>query len=182
MASAKDAKPTWRDVKAELDGFDRAGLLGLIKDLHGASRDNEAFLSARLGLGTDPLEPYRKAISRWICPDVMKGQSVSIAKAKKAISDYKKAAGLPQGVAELSVFYCEAALDLLSWCGMDDEGYYSALVHMFEQALTAVDGLLASERTSFYERLDSVRSAASNLGSGVKDAFDDLWYSRVETS
>jgi hypothetical protein len=64
MASAKKAKPTWRDVKAELDGFDRAGLLGLIKDLHGASRDNEAFLSARLGLGTDPLEPYRQAISR----------------------------------------------------------------------------------------------------------------------
>ena len=47
MASAKKTKPTWRDVKAELDGFDRAGLLGLIKGLHGASRDNEAFLSAR---------------------------------------------------------------------------------------------------------------------------------------
>ena len=40
----------------------------------------------------------------------MKGQNVSVAKAKKAISDYKKATGLPQGVAELSVFYCEEAL------------------------------------------------------------------------
>jgi len=87
MASAEKAKPTWRDVKAELDLFDRAGLLGLIKDLHGASRDNEAFLHARLGLGSDPLEPYRKTISRWICPDVMKEQNVSVAKAKKAISD-----------------------------------------------------------------------------------------------
>jgi len=45
-----------------LDRFDRAGLLGLIKNLHGASRDNKVFLCARLGLGTDPLEPYRKAI------------------------------------------------------------------------------------------------------------------------
>ena len=123
MASAKKAKPTWRDVKGELDLFDRAGLLGLIKDLHGASRDNEAFLHARLDLGSDPLEPYRKTISRWICPDVMKGQNVSVAKAKKAISDYKKAIGLPQGVAELAIFYCEVDLDLLSWCGMDDEGY-----------------------------------------------------------
>jgi hypothetical protein len=182
MASAEKPKPTWRDVKAELDGFDRAGLLGLIKDLHGASRDNEAFLSARLGLGTDPLEHYRKGITRWICPDVMKGQNVSVAKAKKAISDYKKAIGLPQGVAELLVFYCEEALSLLSWCGMDDEGYYTALVRMFEQALTAVDRLPASERASFYERLGPVRSAANNLGWGVKGAFDDLWYSRVETS
>jgi hypothetical protein len=56
MASGEKAKPTWRDVKAELDRFDRAGLLGRIKDLHGASQDNEAFLYARLGLGSDPLE------------------------------------------------------------------------------------------------------------------------------
>jgi hypothetical protein len=62
MASAKNAKPTWRDVKAELEGFDRTGLLGLIKDLHGASRDNEAFLFARLGLGTDPLQPYNLSL------------------------------------------------------------------------------------------------------------------------
>jgi len=110
MASVKKAKPTWRDVKSELDGFDRVGLLGLIKDLHGASRDNEAFLSARLGLGTDPLQPYRKAISRWICPDVMKGQNVSVAKAKKAISDCKKAIGHPKGLAELSVYFCEGAV------------------------------------------------------------------------
>ena len=180
MASVKKAKPTWRDVKSELDGFDRVGLLALIKDLHGASRDNEAFLSARLGLGTDPLEPYRKAISRWVCPDVMKGQNVSVGKAKKAVSDYKKAIGLPQGVAELSVFYCETALDLLSSCGMEDEGYFAALVRMFEQALTAVDRLPASERASFYGRLDPLRSEVGKLGWGVKDAFDDLWYSRVE--
>jgi hypothetical protein len=109
----------------------------------------------------------------------MKGQNVSVAKAKKAISDYKKAIGLPQGIAELSVFYCKEAVSLLSWCGMDD---YAALVRMFEQALTAVDRLPASERAFFYERLNPVRSTASNLGWGVKDAFDDLWYSRVETS
>ncbi len=180
MASAEKAKPTWRDVKAELDRFDRVGLLGLIKDLHGASRDNEAFLHARLGLGPDPLEPYRKTISRWICPDVMKGQNVSIAKAKKAISDYKKAIALPQGVAELSIFYCEQALSLLSWCSMDDEGYHAALVRMFEQALTAVERLPASERGPLYGRLDPLRSQAGSLGWGVKDEFDELWHSIVQ--
>jgi hypothetical protein len=30
MASAEKAKPTWRDVKGELDLFDRAGLLVLL--------------------------------------------------------------------------------------------------------------------------------------------------------
>jgi len=110
----------------------------------------------------------------------MKGQNVSVAKAKKAISDFKKATGLPQGVAELSVFYCEEALRLLSWCSMDDEGYYAALVHMFEQAQIVVERLPASERASFYQRLDPLRSAAGNLAWGVKDAFEELWCSRVE--
>jgi hypothetical protein len=115
---------------------------------------------------------YKKTISRWICPDMMKGQNVSIAKAKKAISDYKKAVGLPQGVAELSIFYCEAALSFSSGCSIDDEGYYAALVRMFEQALTAVEKLPASECASLYGRLDPLRSQADSLGWGVKDAFD----------
>jgi hypothetical protein len=110
----------------------------------------------------------------------MKGQNVSITKAKKAFSDYKKAIGLPQGMAELSVFYCEEALNMLSGCGMEDEGYYAALVRMFEHALTAVDRLPALERASFYQRLDSLRSPSGRFGWGVKDAFDELWYSRVE--
>jgi hypothetical protein len=45
--------PSWRDVKAELERFDRAGLLRLLKDLYEVSRDNQAFLNARLGAIAD---------------------------------------------------------------------------------------------------------------------------------
>lgn len=99
MAGAGKAMPTWRDVKVEHEQLDRAGLLGLLKDLHGVSRDNQAFLHARLGLGAHPLEPYKNAISRWIAPDVMKDQQVSVVKAKKAIADYRKAIDLPRSPA-----------------------------------------------------------------------------------
>jgi hypothetical protein len=51
--------PTWSEVKAKLALFDRAGLVGLLSDLHSLSRDNQAFLHARLGLGPDPLAPYK---------------------------------------------------------------------------------------------------------------------------
>ena len=122
--------PTWSDVKAKLALFDRAGLVGLLSDLHSLSRDNQAFLHARLGLGPDPLAPYKTTISRWICPDVIRGQVISVTKAKKAISDYRKAIGLSVGVAKLSVFYCESAARQLSECGMEDEGYFAALVRI----------------------------------------------------
>ena len=36
--------PTWNDVKARLADFNRTNLLALVKDLYGASKDNQAFL------------------------------------------------------------------------------------------------------------------------------------------
>ena len=75
--------PTWNDVKARLAKFDRTGLLGLVKDLYSASKDNQAFLHARFGLGADVLKPYKIKIDRWLSPDLLKNQNVSAARAKK---------------------------------------------------------------------------------------------------
>src|SRR5215470_4563289 len=68
------AQPTWTDVKAKLAGFDRLGLLGLIRDLYGANKDNRTFLHARFGLGQDVLAPYKEALDRWLWPDVLRNQ------------------------------------------------------------------------------------------------------------
>src|SRR5580704_1482724 len=103
VVRSKNASPTWRDVKTALLDFDRAGLRRLVQDLYTASKDNQAFLHARLGLGHDQLQPFKACISNWICPDIMKNQSISVSKAKKAIADYKKAIGRTDGLAELSI-------------------------------------------------------------------------------
>lgn len=176
MATKKTTKatPSWSDVKTKLADFDRAGLLGLVQDLYAASKDNKAFLHARFGLGDDPLEPYKAIISQWINPaDYRKPPSV--AKAKKAINDYKKALGQPEGLAELSVFYCEEVFDFLAGCGMDDESFYDATVRMFEQALKYVLALPAGQQATFIVRLDRVRQLGQNVGWGVGDDFDHFW-------
>ena len=84
--------------EAKLRDLDSIALLGLLQDLYAASKENRAFLNARLNLGGDPLAPYKTVISRSICPDVFKNQTVSVAKAKRAITDYKKAIGHPEGM------------------------------------------------------------------------------------
>ena len=175
----KTSAPAWSEVKEKLSHFDRAGLTRLLGDLHRLSRDNQAFLHARLGLGPDPLAPYKATISRWIYPDLFRGQQISVAKAKKAIADYRKAIGLPEGVVELSVFYCESAARLVSECGMEDEGYFTAFVRMFDQALGAIRPLNPSERAALIQRLDAVRSATNSIGYGVKDALDELYAEHV---
>ena len=98
MAKGKGDSPTWIDIKTVLSAFDRAGLLGLVQDLYAASKDNQAFLHARLGLGRDQLKPYKASISTWIYPDIMRNEPLSVSKAKKAIADYKKAIGRPDGL------------------------------------------------------------------------------------
>ena len=105
----KKITPSWSDVKTQLADLDRSGLLGLLQDLFAANKDNQAFLHARLNLGDDVLKPYKTTIDRWLWPDVFKTQDTSVAKAKKAIADYKKANGKPDGLAELMMFYCERA-------------------------------------------------------------------------
>jgi hypothetical protein len=62
VANEKNHSPTWIDVKVALTKFDRVGLIGLVQDLYGGSKDNQAFLHARLNLGRDQLEPYKAGV------------------------------------------------------------------------------------------------------------------------
>ena len=96
----KQTSPAWSNVKVKLADLDRAGLIGIVQDLYASSKDNQAFLHARFGLGVDLLGPYKVTIDRWLWPDIIRNQSTSVFTARKAIADYKKAAGQPDGLAE----------------------------------------------------------------------------------
>jgi hypothetical protein len=170
----KKKSPSWSDVKNKLADFDRAGLLGLVQDLYAANKDTQAFLHARLNTGADVLKPYKVTIDRWLWPDVFKQQDTSVAKAKKAISDYKKAIGHPEGLAELMVFYCERASGFSNDIGLQDEGYFNALIRMFEHALKSIATLSEAQRPPLWDRLDAVRRISHNFGYGVGDDMDYL--------
>lgn len=167
-------RPGWKEIKDKLADFGRAELLGLVQDLYAASKDNQAFLHARLAVGDNVLQPYKATIDRWLWPDELKNQYTSVAKAKKAIADYRKAIGLPEGRAELMVFYCERAAGFSNDCGLQDEGYFDALVRMFERAVTAVGALSDGQRPEMLARLDTVRRTSHNFGYGVGDDMDYL--------
>jgi hypothetical protein len=176
VARIKNASPTWSDVRAALLDFDRAGLRALVHDLYTASKDNRAFLHARLGLGHDQLLPFKATISRWISPDLLRNEPISVSKAKKAIADYKKAIGHPDGTAELSIFYCEEAIGFLESCSLEDEGYLAALIRMYGRSLELVSNLAADERATYLERLDKLRARGTQIGWGVKEELNSLWY------
>ena len=174
-------QPTWTDVKAKLATFDRIELMGLIQDLYAAHKDNQTFLHARFGLGEDALKPYKEMLDRWLWPDVLRNQDISVAKAKQAISSYRKAVGEPAGLAELMVYYCENAAGFSNDVGYQDEGYFDALVNMFEQALKATCQLSNGDRDALIVRLDRVRTISHHFGYGVGDDMDDLLAKYIRT-
>lgn len=171
----KSTDPSWGDVKAKLADHDRSGLLSLVQDLYAANKDNQAFLHARFHLGDDVLKPYKATMTRWLWPDMFKNQDTSVAKAKKAVADYKKAVGRADELAELMVFYCEQASGFSCEVGLQDEGYFDALVRMSDQALKVTATLPEAQRPALMARLDLVRQRCHNLGYGVGDDMDALF-------
>lgn len=168
------SRPAWTDVKAKLAGLDRLGLLGLIQDLYAFQKDNQTFLHTRFGLSGDVLKPYKQTLERWLYPDVLRNQNTSVTQAKQAISDYRKAIGDPAALAELMVFYCENAADFCNEFGNQDEGYFGALIRMFEQALEVARQLPEADRNPLMIRLDYVRIISHNLGYGIGAEMDYL--------
>jgi hypothetical protein len=175
VADEKETLPGWKAVKLALHSFDGAGLLGLVQDLFALNKDNKAFLHARLALGSDRLAPYKATISRWISPDLVRSDSVSISEAKKAIARYRKAIGEPDGLAELSIFYCEEAFTFLESYGFEDERYFVALVRMYDHAVKRILDMPVAQRYAYTKRLGNlVARKAARLGIG--DEINSIWY------
>lgn len=170
----KAANPSWADIKKQLSGFERAELVALVQDLYAVSKENQAFLHARFCLGDDLLKPYKRTVDRWICPDLSKGQDVSVSKAKKAIADHKKAVGRPDALSELMVFYCERAAAFCANLSFEDDSFFIALVRMYAQALRLSAGLSQNERQRFMVRLGEVCEVCKTLGYGVSDEMEVL--------
>lgn len=72
------------------------------------------------------------------------------------------------------VFYCERAAGFSNDVGLQDEGYFDALVRMLAQALKIVDALPDDCKLDLLARLHAVRNTSHNFGYGVGDEMDDL--------
>jgi hypothetical protein len=172
----KTGKPKWSAVKPGVAGLDHKGLVGLVADLYALSKDNRDFLHARFDPAGDPLAPYKAIIDECMYPDVMRNRPIQVAKAKRAISAYSKAAGTPPGEAELMTFFVECRNRFTVDYGDIDEGFYDALLRMFGRAVQRVLELPEPEREALRVRLESVVESGSGIGWGYGDGLCDEYY------
>jgi hypothetical protein len=103
-----------------------------------------------------------------------RGQETSVSRAKRAITDYKKAIGDPEGPAELTVFYCERALDSVGMCAIKMQHISVLSCACSEQALNTTANLKTNVQSDLLTRLDRVRSIGHEFGYGVGDDMEVL--------
>ncbi|MFH1624429.1 MAG: hypothetical protein ABID54_04650 [Pseudomonadota bacterium] len=174
MAKRKSSNPTWSDVKPTVVNMDQKQLVKLVADLYRFSKENQAFLHARFGIGDDPLVPYKKTIDACMYPDIY--GPIEISQAQRAISNYSKAIGAPLGETELMIFFVECGNRFTLDFGDIDEEFYDALNHMYQRAIQNVLSLPEEQRGGFQERLEKIMTSSSGIGWGYHDMLSEDYY------
>jgi hypothetical protein len=164
-------------VKAAVSRLDHAALLELIRDLYGLSASNQQFVEVRLGLQRDPLGSYKAIITECMYPDVFEKQTIQISRAKKVIGEYRKAVRDVPGEIELMVHFVESGNRFTLEYGDIDEGFYDALLLMYDRAIKGIKDLPDPQRRAFRDRLEEIARSAQRIGWGYGDGLCDAFYS-----
>jgi len=169
-------KPSWSNIKKAIAGYDRAALVGLISDLYAGNSQNKSFLHARFSIGEEALKPFKKIIEDTLHPDMYSHKPFQIAKAKKSISDYTKAAGEPRGILELMVFFVETGTAFSANRDYMDGLLYIALLRMYDKAIDLVHTMDEETIDEYFCRFEHLVTSTCNIGCGYHDALEEMFH------
>ena len=151
-------------------------MLDLVRDFYRLSPENNDFLHTRFSTNEDSLPRYKKIIQDAIHPYLEDNEPLEIEKANDAINRYSKAVDNPIGEAELRIFYVECGNNFTLSYGDIDEGFYDALLDMYEYAIETVLETPKEELSGLRIGPPVVMDSASHIGWGYGDGLGDLYY------
>jgi hypothetical protein len=174
---AKEDSANWPDLKKILEETDKKELITLIRDLYKRSADDRRFITARYmdslseDLKRQMLEKYKEIIVNEFFPE--RGEEkLRYSVAKKAISDYSKASGNPEGMLDLMFTYVENGVKYTIFYGDVNEQFYDSIYGMLSRIC---DFLWKKQEfyPLFRERLLKVCKDSRNIGWGFGDMVSD---------
>ena len=173
----KTSSVGWSEIKKKLDGFDKIGLIALIKDLYNSSSDNKSFLSARFADQASNkaiLEDYKERITVQFFPKRGLGK-LDLREAKRAISEYSKATSDTNGKLELMLTYVETGVDFIQSYGDGPESLYDSMLSLLQDAVKIFQ---SSEGVNLYpeykRRLGALVRSSGDTGYGFGDEVEGL--------
>ena len=161
----------WSAARQNLATWDKPALLALVKDLYDAASENRDFIHARCQAGDSVgavLETYRSKIVEQFFPK--RGEAkLKLGEARKAIRDYRKAAGNIPGTAELLMTYVENGVKFTNEYGDIDERFYSSVESALDELATLLRGPSRELYPQFRERLAKIEQETDGIGWGFHD-------------
>jgi hypothetical protein len=166
----KKKKPaTWADVKVSLERMDRAGLLGVIRDLYEAGDLNRRFLHARFVPAAPILDEYRRLVRNAVFPDPFSQRPIRLRDGTTTITEYKRATGDLAGTVDLMLEFVEAGTEQAADLGYGDDGYFAALERKVKDVVRSLDALSEADRRAATARLITLGEYQETIGWGYGD-------------
>lgn len=169
MAKKKRTTQSWKDIRSALKEATHKELLNLIGDLYAVRKENQSFLHARFTKDENALAPYKDTIEEYVSPAEPWKQPVKLSLAKKAISDYRKASGDPEGLAELMLFYAECGINFTIDFGDIDEAFYNSVEGVFYDGLKMLSKCGADTTNKLLPRFVKAVQSTEGMGWGFHD-------------
>ena len=164
----------WKDIRSRLNQTSQGDLINLVGELYKLSQQTQLFLETRFGNQQGGLEEYKLIIEESICPAEPWKRDVSLSTGRKAIRDYKKALGDPEGLIDLMIYYCECGVNFTNQFGDIDERFYASIESMYESTLQ----LLKKHnhcKEIYITRVEDIVSNTRNIGWGFHDTLSDIF-------
>lgn len=186
MARPGQTKVSWKNVRSTLKNAEQRELLKILADLYSLRQENRDFLHARFINDGNALLPYKETIEQNISPPKPWQRGIKLSLARKAISDYRKAVGDPEGLAELMLHYAECGIGFTLEYGDIDEAYYASIVGVFYDGIKMLSQCGPDTIVKLLPRfVELVRSAADigwevqeNLIDSLEFYYPDAWWER----
>ncbi len=175
MARKVQSRRSWRHIRAILNKADHKDLVKLVGDLYELRKENQDFLHTRFLRDVSSLAPYKETIEHYISPAEPWKNPVRISLARKVISDYRKAVGDPEGLAELMLFYVECGVSFTLEFGDIDEAFYRSVVSVFSDGMKMLNQCEADVISRLLPRFEVAVHSTADMGWGFYDSLRDTF-------
>lgn len=161
-----------RELKKELELFDKKKLIDLISDIYDKNNYVKEYLEYILSPNEkETLEIYKIKVKEAFYPK--RGFGYKLANGKKAISDFRKLNPSAESIIDLLLCYVESGVKFTNDYGDIDEGFYSSIESVYHDAMKWIGKNELHDK--FKDRTLDILEKTKNIGWGFHDTLTEIY-------
>lgn len=168
---------TLTELKKELKGLEKDVLIKMICEMYKKDDLCKQYLSVKFQneCDTELLKEYKKKMRDIFFPKNYM-RDVSLMKAKKLISNFKKISSDTYNILDLMLYYVELGNEYTNKFGDMYESFYDSIISMFEKFVDNINKADDEKLYNFFRvRVDELLKNSQDIGWGYSDCIEELY-------